>query len=210
MIYDADYFERGIETGKSNFQNYRWLPELTIPMAMSIVDLLEIKRGEPVLDYGCAKGYLVKALRLLHRDAWGADISEYALRQADKDIARYLVNADILVKRWINKVPTHYKNVVCKDVLEHIPFIDLTFLLKNLDCEKLFAVIPLGNNGKYNAPANDRDATHIVCEPESWWLKLFRDCGWAPTFVSNRVDGIKDHYADIPNAHLFCVHRRSK
>lgn len=70
-MYDREYFEYGVETGKSNYQNYRWIPELTIPMAMTIIDLLGIKPNESVLDYGCAKGYLVKALRMLHRNAWG-------------------------------------------------------------------------------------------------------------------------------------------
>ena len=31
--FNEDYYERGAETGKSLYSHYRWMPELTIPMA---------------------------------------------------------------------------------------------------------------------------------------------------------------------------------
>ena len=52
-IYDADYYERGIESGKSLYQNYRWMPEATMSMAMALIDYLVIRRGDSVLDLGC-------------------------------------------------------------------------------------------------------------------------------------------------------------
>jgi len=209
-VYDFDYFERGLETGLSNYQNYRWEPELTIPMAMVIIDLLGIKRTESVLDYGCAKGFLVKALRMLGRNAAGADISTYAINSAPADVKSYLMDARILLRAWKSNSTYKYKYVICKDVLEHIPLIDLRYLLQNMQAETVFTVVPLGSDGKYFAAANGRDVTHIICEPEAWWLKLFQDNGWVCTFNSNRVVGIKDHYNDIPNAHLFMVHRRAR
>ena len=87
MEYDEDYFENGIKTGKSCYENYRWLPELTIPMAMTIIDLLKIQRFETVLDFGCAKGYLVKAFKLLYRNAFGVDASPYAIANCDSEVA---------------------------------------------------------------------------------------------------------------------------
>ncbi len=89
-VYDADYYERGVESGKSCYSNYRWLPELTIPMAMVLIDTLGIRPDQRVLDFGCAKGFVTKALRMLRRDAWGIDISRYALSQAPEDIKPYV------------------------------------------------------------------------------------------------------------------------
>jgi hypothetical protein len=203
-MYDADYYERGIETGKSNYQNYRWIPELTIPMAMTIIDILNIKRGDTVLDYGCAKGYLVKALRLLHRDAWGFDISRYAYDNADLSTKSYLIYSEGPYFPYSNNIS--YKYGICKDVLEHIPLEDLKKLLVDLRVEKLFTVVPLGNEGEYFAQANNMDNTHVICEPTEWWLNLFEECGWILSFASGKLNGIKDSY---PNGtHLFATHIR--
>ena len=67
MTYDKDYYECGIESGKSLYNNYRWMPELTIPFCSRIVEHLKISTEQKVLDFGCAKGYSVKAMRLLGR-----------------------------------------------------------------------------------------------------------------------------------------------
>lgn len=207
-MYDFDYFERGLETGKSNYQNYRWIPELTIPMAMTIIDLLNIKPGETILDYGCAKGYLVKALRMLNRNAWGCDISDYAISGADKEIQPYLSNLNKPDKfLYITK---RFKYGICKDVMEHIPEQELRFLLSVLNVEVLFSIVPLGSNGKYNASANNLDKTHIICQDETWWMSFFHSCNWSCHYMSTRVVGIKDNYADIPNSHLFAIHRRKE
>jgi SAM-dependent methyltransferase len=202
-LYDKDYYEHGIETGKSNYQNYRWIPELTIPMAMTIIDFLQIAKGEMVLDFGCAKGYLVKALRMLHRNAWGVDISSYALSFADPEIRSFLVND-------LNKLDgLNFKYIICKDVLEHITEFDLRKLLISFKARKLFSVIPLGDNGVFVAPSNQTDVTHITCRPRDWWLTLFEETGWSCTYESLRVDGIKDSYYDkYPDAHLFTIHTR--
>jgi SAM-dependent methyltransferase len=200
MIYDADYYERGIETGKSNYQNYRWIPELTIPMAMTIIDFLEILPHQSILDYGCAKGYLVKALRMLHRNAWGFDISEYATNSADKDTRHYLTNNFPLPGF------TYFDFVICKDVFEHIPVEELKKILVTINATELFTIVPLGNNGKYFASANDRDITHIICQPKEWWLNLFEECGWTCVKQFGKLTGIKDSYPE--DSHFFMVHTR--
>lgn len=202
VIYDKDYYEHGVETGKSNYQNYRWIPELTIPMAMTIIDFLKIAPGEGVLDYGCAKGYLVKALRWLHREAWGFDISKYAIENADAEIKQYLTyNERSLYIR-------HFDYIICKDVLEHISLPDLKNLLLTLKGSKLFSVIPLGENGKYIAPANNLDKTHIICENVNWWTDLFDSCDWKCTYLSFEFTGIKESYSEFPYSHVFMVHEQ--
>lgn len=78
-VFNEDYFERGVETGVSAYKNYRWLPHYSLPAANSIKKIY----GEVTfLDFGCAKGYLVKALRLLGLDAYGYDVSKYAVENA--------------------------------------------------------------------------------------------------------------------------------
>src|SRR3990172_9695055 len=108
--YDEAYYEGGIMTGKSLYSNYRWMPEATVPMAMTIIDALKIPRGASVLDVGCAKGYLVKALRWLGRNAYGYDVSEYAIAHCDPEVAT-LVSTEPP-----SMVPEF---AIAKDVLEH-------------------------------------------------------------------------------------------
>ncbi len=73
--YDADYFLRGKATGKSLYEDYRWMPGLTIPMVRSMISHLGIANADMVLDFGCARGYVVRAFRELGYLAYGYDTS---------------------------------------------------------------------------------------------------------------------------------------
>ena len=64
-FFDENYFEKGRETGKSWYENYRWMPQRSFREALAIIDCLELNEKSYVLDVGCSKGYLVKALREL-------------------------------------------------------------------------------------------------------------------------------------------------
>ena len=195
MIYDRDYFENGLITGKSGYENYRWIPELTIPLAMTIIDYVDIKRGDTVLDFGCAKGYLVKAMRWLGREAYGCDISEYAVDHADAEVKDYIT-------RYL---PTmEFSCCIAKDVFEHMERDVLSHTLKNINAKFLFAIVPLGVKGKFYAPMNNLDTTHQICFPHEWWVHFFRENRWKNIKFSFRVNGIKDkYYEKYPEAHGF-------
>lgn len=201
--YDADYFERGIETGKSCFSNYRWMPEMTIPMAMSLVDHLGIHRDEPILDVGCAKGYLVKALRLLHREAYGCDVSEYALAHAPEDVRPHLFRAGN------GGGPAGYVWAIAKDVFEHVPEPELRTMLKELSRKAayLFTVVPLGDGKRYVVPAYELDVTHVHRQPLSWWNDLFLESGWNISEFKFRVPGVKDSWAHYATGNGFWLLR---
>jgi len=203
-FYDQDYYERGLETGKSCYQNYRWIPELTIPMAMAIIDYLDIKPNQKILDYGCAKGFLVKAFRWLRREAWGVDVSEYALSNCDSEVQEYCLSpAD-----YDYFGPDLVDVVIAKDVFEHISLTVLSDIVSERDC-LIFAVIPLGDNGTYRAPANNMDPTHITCMDEDEWKAFFNHHNLIVEQFTFKVDGIKDSYYDqYPTAHGFFTLRR--
>ena len=84
--YGKSYYEDGIKSGVSCYENYRWLPELSIPLAFEIAEYLNIKKTDSILDFGCAKGYLVKSFRLLHYDCYGVDVSEFKTTKASSNI----------------------------------------------------------------------------------------------------------------------------
>jgi SAM-dependent methyltransferase len=203
-FYDEDYYQRGIETGKSCYQLYRWLPELTMPMAMRIIDYLHIRPEHTVLDYGCALGYMVKAFRLLHRQAWGFDISSYAIEHVDNEVKDYC----FLINRPV-EIPENFDFCIAKDVLEHIEYKCIGNVLKNIDAKMMFAIVPLGKNGKYESPCNNMDKSHIICEDVDWWLNTFLENGWELINFAFRINGIKEsHYKSHPRGHGFLWTRK--
>ena len=194
-VYNYNYFERGIQTSQSLYTDYHWIPELTIPMAMVIIDYLGIERGQRILDYGCAKGYMVKAFRWLGREAYGCDISDYALTNSDPEIR------DFLSKDPPNK-EFHY--CISKDTLEHISLREIKGLLTNIKSNVFFAIVPLGDGKKYNIPAYELDITHIHRQPLWWWTELFKSKGWKIRSAVPKIPGIKDNwnYYDYGNAFI--------
>lgn len=195
-FFSEEYYERGLETGVSAYQHYHWMPELTIPLAMTLIDYLQIKKTDSVLEVGCSKGYLVKALRILHREAWGIDISDYALSCVPEDVKAFCGPPNRLEHSF-------YDFCIAKDVFEHIPVDELADMLQKLNVSILFAIIPLGENGKYNAEVNNMDKSHIICEDADWWEQFFFEMGWLLIDFSYKVDGIKESYSSIERAHGF-------
>jgi len=200
-FYDEDYYQRGLETGKSCYQSYRWMPEATCSMVMTLIDYLHIGRNDLILDFGCAYGYVVKAFRLLHRQAWGFDISDYAIKNIDPMVKPYCFKISNPVE-----IPEKYDFCIAKDVLEHINYECIENVIKNINSRNIFAVIPLENDDKngYAAPSNNLDKSHIICEGIDWWLDTFHNSGWRLHTFGFRVDGIKDsYYKNYPKAHGF-------
>ena len=186
-LYDEDYFERGIENKKSCYTNYRWIPELTIPLAFSMIEYLKISPEEKILDFGCAKGYLVKAFRLLHRQAFGYDISDYAKESAPYDVKKFFVETCAGDYDW----------VISKDVFEHVPYEEIDATLKKLSrsTRKMFCIIPLGEDGKYIVPAYELDATHIIRENLDWWIEKFSANGFSVESADYKVKYIKENWS---------------
>ena len=203
-IFSQEYFEFGAVTGKSLYENYRWLPNLTIPMAASIAASLNLRQGSTVLDYGCAKGFLVKALRYLGYKAIGYDISTYAVTNADDEV-RDLIFSDFTK---IVQVCQRYDWIICKDVLEHVPCEQIKDVLanfKNMSVRSL-VIVPLSrvSGGGYIAPEYDLDVTHVIREPVEWWVDTFQSAGFRIDQLSYSMNGVKVAWFNkYPTANLF-------
>ena len=63
-------------------------------VAQKICTYYGITRGSRVLDVGCAKGFLVKDLRDLGIDAYGVDISKYAIEHCHPEVQEFLQVSD--------------------------------------------------------------------------------------------------------------------
>jgi SAM-dependent methyltransferase len=202
-LYDEEYFERGEETGKSCYKNYRWIPELTLPFCKQIVEQLNIEEDESILDFGCAKGYMVKAFRLLNRDARGVDISEYAIESAPVEIKRFVCLTD----ENCTDLDGHYDWVIAKDTLEHISYNKIDNVLKRLRviCDKMFCIIPLGDGEKYIESDNNVDVTHFIKESLEWWNTKFENTGFVVEKSCYDMKGMKQRYDKRKKGHGFFI-----
>lgn len=192
MKFGEDYYLRGRELGISLYENYSWHPEMTEPMAQAIVDTLKPGWGDVILDYGCARGYLVRALRAQGRMAWGVDVSTWAVGPG----------ADREAKTFLSPFLRHatYDWLIAKDVFEHVP--DIGALLVMLGPRVLkgaLIIVPLTeiDGGAYIEPDEEKDTTHCIRLTAGSWLDLFRGAwpiwGWD---VRSHIPGIKNHRAN--------------
>jgi SAM-dependent methyltransferase len=94
--YGREYFDGSRDTGYGGYvYDGRW-----IPIAHDIVEHFGLTAGSRVLDVGAAKGFLVKDLAIAcpGLEAFGLDISEYALRHCEPEVVGrlHLGSADAL------------------------------------------------------------------------------------------------------------------
>ena len=93
--YGQMYFDGPREYGYGGFHyDGRWKS-----VAKDIVAHFSLSPGDRVLDVGCAKGFLVKDLLALGIDAFGVDISSYALLHCEPEVTGrlHLGSADRLI-----------------------------------------------------------------------------------------------------------------
>jgi len=187
-VFDEKYYEDGIANHISGYENYSWMPERTIREATSIIEKVEF---ETVLDFGCAKGFMVYAMSLLGKDALGVDISEYAIGASIPQVKDKLslINSP-------DEISGHYDLLMAKDVLEHVPYDILPGMLKTFrtKCSKILVAVPLGENKKFRIRQYEMDVTHIIREPEEFWLKALGDAGFKIKFFDYQMGNLKGNW----------------
>lgn len=120
-----------------------------------------------ILDVGCAMGYLVGRLRAKGIDAWGVDISQYAINHAPDGIKPYLkvASADAIPFK-----DNEFDIVFSASTLEHLPpdiVLKAISEIKRVGHRGIIAVTP-GTD-----PHFDEDATHRMKQSLSWWRVQF-------------------------------------
>ena len=81
--YGYEYFDGDRIYGYGGYKyDGRW-----VSVAKRIKKIYKLKNNAKILDIGCAKGFLVKDIVDIGLDAYGLDISEYAIKNSHKDVA---------------------------------------------------------------------------------------------------------------------------
>lgn len=181
-----DYWQGGVSKGKSGYENFSidwgWNGKLVhcLNEAMPL-------RNKRILDLGCAYGQVVAALLKNGYNAWGCDLSDYAIEAGIKQYPQ--------MKDKIRQCSGHdlscYKEetfdfIYSQQVFEHIPADVCDALAKEtyrvarpraimwvglvLDISSDFQ--PQGYNPE------DPDKTHINLRPKIWWDEKMTKAGW--------------------------------
>jgi len=182
-IFNKEYYEDGIKNKVSGYENYHWMPTRSYPEAIEIIDRFNFNS---CIDYGCAKGFLVHALRQLQKEAYGEDISEYAIE-----------NAFEKVKEFISKPSNRCVDlIICKDVMEHIPEYLIVETLKQIKnrCNEALLIIPLGDNECFRIREYEIDITHITKKDEDWWLNNIDKAGFKIKDFRYSMGAIKEKW----------------
>jgi len=179
--YNEDYFEHGEEKGISGYTNYSYMPTRSYEEASMLKE--RWKEGR-ILDYGCAKGYLVHALNQLGFEAYGYDLSTYAIDNCHPQVKELIYNV---------LDDSKYEYVICKDVMEHIPedkIVNTLKEIKHVMGEEALFVIPLGDDNKFRIREYEYDITHVTKKDEDWWVDKFKEAGFI-------INNFKYVYGDI-------------
>lgn len=174
--YDEGYFEFGL---KSNWdQGYTW-PLFKGVFEDTAVYLLEMfPEANTFLDVGCAKGFLVRALRERGKEAFGFDHSPWAIEHCEPSVRTYLTlrSAEEAIYERSFDVVTAFS--VFEGLTE--PQIDLVLRRARAWAKQaLIAFIPtLTEVSIAGNSAGNGDLSHITLNTRDWWHQKFVKAKW--------------------------------
>jgi hypothetical protein len=123
-----------------------------------------------MLDAGCALGVFVEEMRARGVDAWGVDLSEYAVSQVPEGLRPYCFSGS-LVDELPEGMPRRYDVVTCIEVLEHMPVADADRAAARL-CSYTDRIL------FSSTPDGYAEATHHSCRPPEQWSAVFARHGF--------------------------------
>jgi GT2 family glycosyltransferase len=164
--YGFEYYETCGRLGPNSYtrENPHWL-RFFGRVAEGIIGELNPRT---VLDVGCAKGFLVECLRDRGVEAYGFDVSEYAIGHVRTDIRPYC---------WVGSsgqlINKNYDLITCIEVCEH---------QQQSEAEETIRQMTLHSDTVLfsSTPSDFTEPTHINVHPPIDWLRLFAQFSFSP------------------------------
>jgi cellulose synthase/poly-beta-1,6-N-acetylglucosamine synthase-like glycosyltransferase len=163
LLYDAEYYRQHcgpIPYGRTQ----PWL-EFFAHTADALIRSLKPRR---VFDAGCAWGFLVEAFRDRGVEAWGVDLSPYAIGQVRQDLRPYCRMGSLT-----GPIEGSFDLITCIEVLEHMPENEAEQAIRNL-CGATDTIL------FSSTPSDFSEPTHVNVRPIVSWLHLFSEQGFSP------------------------------
>ena len=176
-IYNAEYYHSGC--GPIPYEE----PEHWVNFFGMIADRIVADiHPKTVLDAGCAMGYLVAALRDRGVEAYGVDISAYAISKVREDV-RPFCKVGSLTEPLPAGLPDRYDLVVTVEVLEHLYEDEGRQAIRNL-CQLTDKVLFTSTPDDFTEP------THVNVQQREYWCRAFfengfmDDINYRPTYLT--------------------------
>lgn len=177
--YPRGYFENA---EGSNYTNYGddpgWVPTIAVMKEF-------LKDGASVAEIASAKGFFVHHARRVGLDAWGIDISEYAVSCVPGVTKPYVQHGN--VAEGTNWQDGKFDAVCSWEFLEHVYEDELWLVLKEMErIAKPGAMlwhrigIDVSDDPRFAGidHGQHHDSTHVCEKTGSWWRDLFESRGW--------------------------------
>ena len=193
-LYDKYYYDHCC--GVTYVRNDHWMSFFN-GIAKSIQEEIN---PSTVLDAGCAKGFLVEAMRSLDIQAWGIDVSAFAITHVHESIQEYCSVQSLTID-----LVQDYSLITCIEVLEHMPEKDAKAAIKNM-CSHSQDIL-------FSSSPNDyKEATHINVHPPEYWVEqfarygFFRDLDFDASFLTPWA--IRFRYSADPGYRIISQYER--
>ncbi len=159
-LFDAFYYGAGC--GRPYQRDAWWLDFFGKIADRIIADI----GPTSVLDAGCALGFLVEALRARGVEAYGIDVSSYAIENVHESVRPYC---------WVGSVadplPRRYDLIVSIEVLEHMSPDEARAAIANF-CRCTDDIL------LSSTPFDYKEITHFNVQPPEYWGELFAQNGF--------------------------------
>lgn len=177
-MYGREYFDGDRKYGFGGyFYDERW-----IPVAKRMISHYNLHPGSRILDIGCAKGFLVQEFRNLGMEAFGLDVSRYAVQNCLVDTIGYIHRGDILDLHFNDD---SFDLVLCLGVIHNLDEDHLPLAFKEVQrVSKGPCFITVDS---YHTKEQEKIFLEWVLTAKShgypsWWLDKFKECGYTKDY----------------------------
>jgi len=170
QLYSEEYYQQ-----RSYEFDYRYPFFATIARA-----LVETFKPKKVLDVGCAKGYLVYALREMGVEAWGVDISEYAISHGPENVKEFLSNVDVDFEE-LPFQPETFDLVTALECVEHLQNSNhfISEVKRVLQPNGIvFIMTPKKHWDKLQQLVTGPNPSHVNLQSRLFWIQAFKSLGF--------------------------------
>ena len=180
-IFDKQFFDVG-KKELGVYESYQW-EDLYSQFGFLATWVKNHFNPKRVLDVGCAKGFLVKAFKDLGIEAWGVDVSDYAISSAPDDVRSTLYKVDL------NKDILPFKD----EYFDFVTFLGtIEYLNDHEHCLHEINRVLTMQGGLYLTTIykkDPRDKVRVNIHDKGYWVEEFQSSGFR--FVPQKLDSYR-------------------